>query len=195
MDLAIKRAIETDADLVLATDPDTDRLGAAVRDNEGNFIPVSYTHLADRKLSARDIQNYMRDHYEDTELDWRYDLGAGPFNSPYRLSPLTYKLDDESYCNERPIATQQTAFSFVAQMRSWLPNEIGGIFWFGIDDAAQTVYYPFYCGHTEVPHEMEKGNGDLLTFSWTSAFWIHNWVSNMVYSRYSDCLLYTSRCV
>ncbi len=140
----------------------------------------------DRKLSARDIQNCMRDHYEDTELDWRYDLGAGPFNSPYRLSPLTYKLDDESYCNERPIATQQTAFSFVAQMRSWLPNEIGGIFWFGIDDAAQTVYYPFYCGHTEVPHEMEVGNGDLLTFSWTSAFWIHNWVSNMVYSRYSD---------
>ncbi len=142
----------------------------------------------DRKLSARDIQNYMRDHYEDTELDWRYDLGAGPFNSPYRWSPLTYKLDDESYCNERPIATQQTAFSFVAQMRSWLPNEIGGILWFGIDDAAQTVYYPFYCGHTEVPHEMEVGNGDLLTFSWTSAFWIHNWVSNMVYTRYSNMI-------
>ncbi len=148
--------------------------------------PMPLYIKADRKLSARDIQNYMRDHYEDTELDWRYDLGAGPFNSPYRLSPLTYKLDDESYCNERPIATQQTAFSFVAQMRSWLPNEIGGILWFGIDDAAQTVYYPFYCGHTEVPHEMEVGNGDLLTFSWTSAFWIHNWVSNMVYSRYSD---------
>ncbi|HHU96266.1 MAG: C69 family dipeptidase [Bacteroidota bacterium] len=148
--------------------------------------PMPLYIKADRKLSARDIQNYMRDHYEDTELDWRYDLGAGPFNSPYRLSPLTYSLDDEAYCNERPIATQQTAFSFVAQMRSWLPNEIGGILWFGIDDAAQTVYYPFYCGHTEVPYEMEVGNGDLLTFSWTSAFWIHNWVSNMVYSRYSD---------
>ncbi|MGI6573334.1 MAG: C69 family dipeptidase [Fermentimonas sp.] len=142
----------------------------------------------DKKLSARDIQNVMRDHYEGTELDWRYDLGAGPFNSPYRWSPLTYKLDDETYCNERPIATQQTAFSFVAQMRSWLPNEIGGILWFGIDDAAQTVYYPFYCCHTEVPHEMEVGNGDLLTFSWTSAFWIHNWVSNMVYTRYSDMI-------
>ena len=140
----------------------------------------------DRKLSARDIQHYMRDHYEGTELDWRFDVGAGPFNSPYRWSPLTYELDDVAYCNERPIATQQTAFSFVAQMRSWLPNEIGGIFWFGIDDAAQTVYYPFYCGHTEVPHEMEIGNGDLLNFSWTSAFWIHNWVSNMVYTRYSD---------
>ncbi|MDD4778583.1 MAG: C69 family dipeptidase [Fermentimonas sp.] len=140
----------------------------------------------DRKLSAQDIQNMMRDHYEGTELDWRFDVGAGPFNSPYRWSPLTYEVDSVEYCNERPIATQQTAFSFVAQMRSWLPDEIGGILWFGIDDAAQTVYYPFYCGHNEVPHEMAIGNGDLLTFSWTSAFWIHNWVSNMVYTRYSD---------
>jgi len=140
----------------------------------------------DRKLSAQDIQEMMRDHYEGTELDWRFDVGAGPFNSPYRWSPLSFEVDSVEYCNERPIATQQTAFSFVAQMRSWLPNEIGGILWFGIDDAAQTVYYPFYCGHTETPHEMTAGNGDLLTFSWTSAFWIHNWVSNMVYTRYSD---------
>lgn len=140
----------------------------------------------DRKLSAQDIQEMMRDHYEGTELDWRFDVGAGPFNSPYRWSPLSFEVDSVEYCNERPIATQQTAFSFVAQMRSWLPNEIGGILWFGIDDAAQTVYYPFYCGHNETPHEMTAGNGDLLTFSWTSAFWIHNWVSNMVYTRYSD---------
>lgn len=140
----------------------------------------------DRKLSAQDIQEMMRDHYEGTELDWRFDVGAGPFNSPYRWSPLSFEVDSVEYCNERPIATQQTAFSFVAQMRSWLPDEIGGILWFGIDDAAQTVYYPFYCGHTETPHEMTAGNGDLLTFSWTSAFWIHNWVSNMVYTRYSD---------
>lgn len=140
----------------------------------------------DRKLSAQDIQEMMRDHYEGTELDWRFDVGAGPFNSPYRWSPLSFEVDSVEYCNERPIATQQTGFSFVAQMRSWLPNEIGGILWFGIDDAAQTVYYPFYCGHTETPLEMSVGNGDLLTFSWTSAFWIHNWVSNMVYTRYSD---------
>lgn len=140
----------------------------------------------DRKLSAQDIQEMMRDHYEGTELDWRFDVGAGPFNSPYRWSPLSFEVDSIEYCNERPIATQQTAFSFVAQQRSWLPNEIGGILWFGIDDAAQTVYYPFYCGHTLVPQEMVIGNGDLLNFSWTSAFWIHNWVSNMVYTRYSD---------
>ncbi len=148
--------------------------------------PMPLYIKADHKLSARDVQNLMRDHYEDTELDWRFDLGAGPFNSPYRWSPLTYEIDSVEYCNERPIATQQTGFSFVAQMRSWLPNKIGGVLWFGVDDAAQTVYYPFYCGHTKVPHEMEVGNGDLLTYSETSAFWTHNLVSNMVYTRYSD---------
>ena len=140
----------------------------------------------DRKLSYRDIQQLMRDHYEGTELDWRFDIGAGPFNSPYRWSPLSFEVDSVAYCNERPIATQQTGFSFVAQMRSWLPNNIGGILWFGLDDAAQTVYYPFYCGHTQVPTQMAVGNGDLLTYSNTSAFWIHNMVSNMVYTRYSD---------
>lgn len=148
--------------------------------------PMPLYIKADNKLSVRDIQNLMRDHYEDTELDWRFDIGAGPFNSPYRWSPLTYEVDSVAYCNERPIATQQTGFSFIAQMRSWLPSPIGGILWFGIDDAAQTVYYPFYSGHNKVPHEMEVGNGDLLTYSETSAFWTHNLVSNMVYTRYSD---------
>ena len=151
--------------------------------------PMPLYIKADRKLSVHDIQAMMRDHYEGTELDWRYDVGAGPFNSPYRLSPLTFEYESESYCNERPIATQQTGFSFVAQMRSWLPNHIGGILWFGVDDAAQTVYYPFYCNHNEVPHAMEVGNGDLLTYSSTSAFWIHNRVSNMVYTRYSDMVV------
>lgn len=139
----------------------------------------------DKKLSAHDIQSMMRDHYEGTELDWRFDVGAGPFNSPYRWSPLTFEVDSVQYCNERPIATQQTGFSFIAQMRSWLPNPVGGILWFGIDDAAQTVYYPIYCGHNNVPEAMAVGNGDLLTYSETSAFWIHNWVSNMVYTRYN----------
>ncbi len=140
----------------------------------------------DKKLSVHDLQGMMRDHYEGTGLDWRFDIGAGPFNSPYRWSPLTFEVDSVEYCNERPIATQQTGFSFVAQMRSWLPNPIGGVFWFGVDDAAQTVYYPVYCGHADVPEEMAVGNGDLLTYSETSAFWTHNWVSNMVYTRYSD---------
>ena len=145
-----------------------------------------------KKLSTRDVQNYMRDHYEDTDLDWRNEYGAGPFNSPYRWSPLTFTVDSVEYCNERPISTQQTGFSFVSQSRSWLPNEIGGILWFGIDDAAQSVYYPVYVGNTTMPESMKEGNGDLLNFTWDSAFWIHNWVSNMVYSRYSDKIVHVN---
>jgi dipeptidase len=146
----------------------------------------------DKKLSMRDVQGYMRDHYEGTDLDWSNEYGAGPFNSPYRWSPLTWKVDSVEYCNERPISTQQTGFSFVSQSRSWLPNEIGGIIWFGIDDAAQSVYYPIYVGNTTVPEAMKVGNGDLLNFTWESAFWIHNWVSNMVYDRYSDKIVHVN---
>lgn len=139
----------------------------------------------DRKLGLEDLQAMMRDHYEDTPLDWRFDVGAGPFESAYRWAPLEWKADSVKYCNERPIATQQTAFVFVSQMRSWLPNAIGGILWFGVDDAAQTVFTPMYCSITDTPECYKVGNGDLYTFSWTSAFWIHNWVSNMVYNKYN----------
>lgn len=138
----------------------------------------------DKKLSYADVKAMMRDHYEGTDLDWTQDVGAGPFHAPYRWAPLEWEVDSVKYCNERPIATQQTGFTFVAQMRSWLPNEIGGILWFGTDDAAQTVYTPIYCCTTEIPECYKVGNGDLYTFSWTSSFWIHNWVSNMVYNKY-----------
>lgn len=139
----------------------------------------------DKKLTLTDVKEAMRDHYEGTELDWRYDTGAGPFESPYRWAPLEWEADNVKYCNERPIATQQTGFVFVSQMRSWLPREIGGILWFGVDDAAQTVFVPMYCSITEVPECFRVGNGDLYTFSWTSSFWINNWVSNMVYAKYN----------
>jgi dipeptidase len=139
----------------------------------------------DRKLSQKDVMNIMRDHYEGTPLDMTADAGAGPYKVPYRFRPLTWDVDGEKYFNERAIATQQTGFSFVAQMRNWLPAPIGGILWFGVDDAASSVYMPMYCGITEVPHSLAVGNGDMLTFSWESAFWIFNWVSNMAYSRYS----------
>jgi len=139
----------------------------------------------DKKISLEELQYMMRDHYEGTGLDWRYDIGAGPFESPYRWAPLEWEVDSVKYCNERPIATQQTGFTFVAQMRSWLPNPIGGILWFGTDDAAQTVFTPMYCSITETPECYKVGNGDLYTFSWTSSFWIHNWVSNMVYTKYN----------
>ncbi|MCE5175643.1 MAG: C69 family dipeptidase [Bacteroidales bacterium] len=138
----------------------------------------------DRKLSAQDFKSFMRDHFEGTEFDMNNDIGAGPFHAPYRWRPMDFVVDSVKYVNERATATQQTGFSFVAQMRSWLPNPIGGVLWFGVDDANTNVYVPMYCGIRETPECFRVGNGDLLTFSWTSAFWIHNWVANMCYSKY-----------
>ncbi|MFW6277614.1 MAG: dipeptidase, partial [Prolixibacteraceae bacterium] len=125
----------------------------------------------DKKLSVRDVQNLMRDHYEGTELDMTQDAGAGPFEMPYRFGKLTWEVDSVEYCNERPISTRQTGFSFVSQSRNWLPDPIGGILWFGVDDTYVTCYVPMYCGITEIPECFEEGNGDLLTYSETSAFW------------------------
>jgi dipeptidase len=141
-----------------------------------------------RKISNYDMMNFMRDHLEGTPLDMRKDIGAGSFGSPYRWRPLTWKVSDDpnapSYCNERAVSTQQTGFVFVAECRSWLPDPIGGIFWFGVDDAATTVFNPIYCGITDVPECFKVGNGDMMTYSPTSAFWLFNRVANMCYSRY-----------
>ena len=139
----------------------------------------------DRKLSVRDVQNGMRDHYEGTDLDMTKDVGTGPFKVPYRWRPMTFSVDGADYVNERAIATQQTGFVIVPQMRSWLPDAIGGILWFGVDDADMAVLNPVYCCSLQVPECYRVGNGDLLNFSWTSAFWIHNWVANMAYHKYS----------
>jgi dipeptidase len=142
----------------------------------------------DRKLSENDMMNFMRDHLEGTPLDMRKDIGAGSFGSPYRWRPLEWKLSDEpdapEYCNERATATQQTGFVFVAESRNWLPDPIGGIFWFGVDDAATTVFTPMYCGITRIPECFRVGNGDMLTYSPTSAFWLFNTVANFCYTRY-----------
>ena len=142
----------------------------------------------DRKVSIRDIQHAMRDHYEGTPLDITKDMGAGPFETPYRLSPLTFKVGDEKYFNERPISTQQSAFTFVAQMRSNLPDAVGGVLWFGLDDANMTVYTPVYCCTDKVPAPYSEGEGDCVTFSWNSAFWIYNWVADMIRPRYSQMI-------
>jgi len=138
----------------------------------------------DKKLTVQDVMGMMRDHYQGTALDMTKDAGAGPFKLPYRWRPLTFKVDSADYVNERAISTQQTGFSFVAQSRSWLPNPIGGILWFGVDDAYSTCYAPMYCGITEIPECFKVGNGDLLTWSETSAFWTFNVVSNFAYLRY-----------
>jgi dipeptidase len=139
----------------------------------------------DKKLSVQDVQSAMRDHYEGTVLDMTQDAGAGPYKAPYRWRPMNFKVDEETYVNERAIATQQTGFVIVPQMRNWLPDEIGGILWFGVDDADMAVFTPLYSSILASPECYRAGNGDMLTFSWTSAFWIHNWVANMAYHKYS----------
>jgi dipeptidase len=138
-----------------------------------------------RKLAVKDMMNFMRDHLEGTELDMSKDAGAGPFGLPYRWRPLTWEYDGKMYVNERATATQQTGFSFVAECRPVKPDWLGGIFWFGIDDAAATTYVPMYCGMTRVPESYAVGNGDLLTYSETSAFWTFSFVSNFSYLRYN----------
>lgn len=142
----------------------------------------------DKPLSVHDVMQLMRDHFEGTDLDMTRDVGAGPFALPYRWRPLTWKVDGREYCNERAISTQQTGFSFVAQSRAWLPDPIGGINWFGVDDTYSTVYVPMYCGIREVPHSYAVGTGSFNDFTWDSAFWVFNFVANYSYSRYSDMI-------
>lgn len=139
----------------------------------------------DKKLSLQDVQNDMRDHYEGTPLDMTKDLGAGPYKSPYRPSPLTFKVDGKEYFNERPISTQQAGFTFVSQLRSNLPDAVGGIMWFGLDDANMIAYVPVYCCTDKVPVCFDRNKGaDGVTFSFDNSFWVCNWVSNMIYPRY-----------
>jgi dipeptidase len=138
-----------------------------------------------RKVSVQNFISAMRDHYEGTPFDMTKDVGAGAYTCPYRWRPMNFTVDSVKYVNERAIATQQTGFSFISQMRNFLPNELGGVLWFGVDDAATSVYVPMYCCITEIPECYRVGNGDLLTYSSTSGFWMHNWVANMAYSKYS----------
>ena len=140
-----------------------------------------------KKVTMQDLRDAMRDHYEGTPfaLDAKGDIGGGIFQMPYRLSPLSYKVDGKEYFNERPISTFQTAWSFISQMRSWLPREIGGCFWFGNDDGNMVAYTPMYSCMTRVPKCFSGEGADDVTFSMDNAFWVCNWVSNMVYPRYS----------
>lgn len=142
----------------------------------------------DEKVSVQDVMEMMRDHFQGTELDMTQDIGAGPFELPYRWRPLTWEVDSVQYCNERAISTQQTGFSFVTQSRNWLPDPVGGILWFGVDDTYSTCYAPMYCGINEIPECFAVGNGDMLTYSETSAFWTFNLVTNLAYLRYNDMI-------
>ena len=143
--------------------------------------------VPNKKLSVQDLESDMRDHYEGTELSVAdgKDMGGGVWQMPYRPTPLAFKVNGKSYFNERPTSTQQTGFSYVSQMRSWLPREIGGVLWFGNDDGNMIAYTPIYCGNTVQPECYNTPGADAVTFSMKNAYWVCNWVSNMVYPRYS----------
>lgn len=143
----------------------------------------------DNKLAVRDVMELMRDHFEGTPMDMSKDLGAGNYCLPYRWRPLTWKVDGKEYFNERATSTQQTGFSFVAQSRSGYPDIIGGILWFSVDDTYSTVYFPMYCGVRSVPFSYSTKGGNFNEFSWDSAFWVFNFVSNFAYSRYDEMIV------
>jgi len=139
-----------------------------------------------QKVALHDVMNGMRDHYEGTPFDILNELGAGPYNMPYRPTPLEWESEGKKYFNERPVSTQQTAFSFVGQMRAQYPDAIGGIVWVTNDDPNMAPYVPLHCCITEMPKCFRRIDGvqDDVTFSWESAFWVQNAVSNLVYPYY-----------
>ena len=154
---------------------------------ENNDLVMPLYFRPNHPVSVQDVKDGMRDHYEGTPLDMQQDLGAGPYNMPYRPSPLSFEVDGKKYYTERPISTQQTGFSFVGQMRASLPDCVGGVIWWTNDDANMTAYTPIYCSVTSVPqcYQRIEGQQDELTFSWESAYWLSNTVSNIVYPYYS----------
>jgi len=150
--------------------------------------PIPLWIKPDKKVTVSDVMSYMRDHFEGTEFDMTKDIGAGPHQLPYRWRPMTWKVDGKEYLHERAVSTQQTGFSFVAQSRSWLPNPIGGLQWFGVDDTFSTVYFPVYAGVTAVSKSFAEGTGSFHQVDMNAAFWIFNQVANFAYLRYDDMI-------
>ncbi len=147
--------------------------------------PLPLWIVPNRKVSVQDVEACMRDHYEGTPFSLDKDMGQGIWKMPYRPTPLYFKVDGKKYFNERPTSTQQSGFSYVSQMRSWLPRQVGGVLWFGNDDGNMVAYTPIYCGNTVQPECYNTPGADAVTFSDKNAYWVCNWVSNMVYPRYS----------
>ena len=154
----------------------------------GTAEPMPLYFRPKQPLSVADLMLSNRDHYEGTPFDVTTDAGAGIYAMPYRPTPLTWECDGKKYFNERPTSTQQTAFTVIAQMRSHLPNAVGGILWFGNDDPNMVAYTPVYCQNTTVPACYDDPRADAVTFSWNSAFWVCNWVANMTYPRYAQLM-------
>ena len=153
-----------------------------------NVEPLPMWIIPDKKLTVNDVIECLRDRFEDTQFAMDDDPGAGLYDSPFRPQPLRYEDDGKILFNERSVATTHTAFTFVAQLRSFLPREVGGVIWWGNDDSGMVAYTPVYCSASRVPHCYNDPKADAFHFSEESAYWVCNWVSNMVYTRWS--LLY-----
>ncbi len=137
----------------------------------------------DKKISVGDVFSLMRDHYEGTDFDMTQGVDAGPYGTPNRWRPITWEVDGAKHAWERPISTQQTGFSYVSQSRSWLPDAVGGLLWYGVDDTYTTCYFPLYCGIDDIPPSFATGS--LRKFSWDSAWWVFNFVANFANLKYS----------
>ena len=148
-----------------------------------NAEPYPLWIKPDEKISLSDVFSLMRDHYEGTDIDMTQGVDAGPYGTPYRWRPMQWEIDSIAYAWERPISTQQTGFSFVSQSRGWLPDPIGGVYWYGVDDTWFTCYTPLYCGINAIPKSYTIGS--LQKFSWDSAWWVFNFVSNYCNLKYS----------
>ncbi len=157
-----------------------------VMEGKGDYLPLWVK--PEKKLSATDLKWMMRDHFEGTLLDMTQDIGAGPYHVPYRWRPMGFKVDGVDYVHERAIATQQTGFSFVADLNKNRHDAMRGILWFGVDDANTCVYVPVFCSNTVIPRSLDEKTADLLTLSWDSMFWVNNYVANQAYHRYSQMI-------
>lgn len=150
--------------------------------------PMPMWIVPNHKVSLKELQERMRDHYEDTPYAMTDDPGAGPFKAPVRFRPMKYEVDGKQYTHERPTATMQTAWSFISQSRADLPDPVGGVLWFGTDDANTSVYMPFYCSMTEAPLQVREGESSMTEFSMDSNFWMNNWVANQAYLGYNKMI-------
>ncbi|MBR2234474.1 MAG: C69 family dipeptidase [Prevotella sp.] len=155
-----------------------------------NAEPLPLWVKPNRLLGVADVQTAMRDHFEGTPFSVAIDgdstdIGGGIWEMPYRPTPLYFEVDGKKYFNERPVSTQQAGFVYVSQMRSWLPRQVGGCFWFANDDGNMVPFTPVYCCTNVSPRPYNTPGADDVTFSFDNAFWVQNWVSNMVYPRYS----------
>ena len=169
-----------------AADGEMDKYLPWITRGEGEPMPLWI--VPEKKISANDMKWMMRDHFEGTPFDMTQDIGAGPFDVPYRWRPMTYTVDGKEYTHERAIATQQTGFSFVSDMNKNRPEAMRGILWFGCDDANTSVYIPIFNSTVTAPYEVKEGNGDMLTLSWDALFWVNNYVTNQAYNRYSQMI-------